>query len=154
MYRRNNGDWKSFQQQRKMFAGNFLWQYCKSKYVDFSCSMLIETSGERAMYFDQEASCVTIVASFLEKKEHKCLKSLQSSFCILHPACVLLSVCILQFALSLHFTPGPQSAVHSPQSSFYTDCILIYQERWVHNIWLMLCNLANNILFFIQYFSL
>ena len=31
------------------------------------------------------------------------------------PACVLLSVC------SLHFTPGPQSAVRSPQSTFYTD---------------------------------
>ena len=31
--------------------------------------------------------------------------SLQSLFCILHPACVLLSDCCL------HFTPGPQSAV-------------------------------------------
>ena len=50
-----------------------------------------------------------------KNKEHKCLKSLQSLFCILHPACVLLSVC------SLHFTPGPQSAVCSPQSAFYTD---------------------------------
>ena len=37
------------------------------------------------------------------------------------PACVLLSVCSLHFTLSLHFTPGPQSAVRSPQSSFYTD---------------------------------
>ena len=36
------------------------------------------------------------------------VKRLQSSFCILHPACVLLSVC------SLHFT----SALHS---AFYTD---------------------------------
>ena len=36
------------------------------------------------------------------------VKCLQSSFCILHPACVLLIVC------SLHFIPGPQSA-------FYTD---------------------------------
>ena len=27
----------------------------------------------------------------------------------------------LQFTLSLHFTPGPQSAVRSPQSAFYTD---------------------------------
>ena len=25
------------------------------------------------------------------------------------------------FTLSLHFTPGPQSAVCSPQSVFYTD---------------------------------
>ena len=33
---------------------------------------------------------------------------MQSSFCILHAACVLLIVC------SLHFIPGPQSA-------FYTD---------------------------------
>ena len=45
--------------------------------------------------------------SYLEEKEHKCLKSLQSSFCILHPACILLSIC------SLHFTPGWQSAVRS-----------------------------------------
>ena len=33
------------------------------------------------------------------------------------PACVLLSVCSLHFTLSLHFTPGPQSAVRSPQSA-------------------------------------
>ena len=31
------------------------------------------------------------------------------------------AVLILHFALSLPFTPGPQSAVHSPQSLFYTD---------------------------------
>ena len=44
-------------------------------------------------------------------------KSLQSTVFILHftPVCILLSVC------SLHFTPGPQSAVCSPQSAFYTD---------------------------------
>ena len=29
--------------------------------------------------------------------------------------------CSLHFTLSLHFTPGPQSAVCSPQSAFYTD---------------------------------
>ena len=36
-----------------------------------------------------------------------------STVFILHfnPACVLLSVCGLHFTLSLHFTPGPQSAV-------------------------------------------
>ena len=33
------------------------------------------------------------------------------------PACVLLSVCSLHFTLSLHFTPGPQSAVRSLQSA-------------------------------------
>ena len=37
------------------------------------------------------------------------------------PACVLLSVCSLHFTLSLHFSPGPQSAVRSPHSSFYSD---------------------------------
>ena len=37
------------------------------------------------------------------------------------PACVLLLVCSLHFTHSLHFTPGPQSAVRSPQPSFYTD---------------------------------
>ena len=31
----------------------------------------------------------------------------------MHPACVLLSVCSLNFTLSRHFTPGPQSAVRS-----------------------------------------
>ena len=37
------------------------------------------------------------------------------------PVCVLLLVCSLHFTLSLHFIPGPQSAVCSPQSAFYTD---------------------------------
>ena len=37
------------------------------------------------------------------------------------PACVLLWVCSLHCTLSLHFTPGLQSAVCSPQSAFYTD---------------------------------
>ena len=37
------------------------------------------------------------------------------------PACVLLLVCSLHFTLSLHFTPGPQSAVRSPQSAV---CVL------------------------------
>ena len=93
--------------------------YCKSRYADFLVSlkavrMFIETSCECAMYFDYLARCVTDF-TYLEKKEHKCLKSLQSSFCILHPTCVLLSVCSLHFTLtlSLHFTPGLQSAVRS-----------------------------------------
>ena len=42
-------------------------------------------------------------------------------FCILHPAYILFSVCSLHFTLCLHFTPGPQSAVCSPQSAFYTE---------------------------------
>ena len=38
------------------------------------------------------------------------------------------------FSLSLHFTPGPQSAVCSPQSAFYTDrflnsCLSYYTEE-------------------------
>ena len=37
------------------------------------------------------------------------------------PACLLLSVCSLHFTHRLHFTPGPQSAVRSPQSAFDTD---------------------------------
>ena len=47
----------------------------------------------------------------------------KSTVFILHftPACILISVCSLHFTLSLHFTPGPQSAVCSPQSAFYTD---------------------------------
>ena len=59
-------------------------------------------------------------------------KKVQSLFCILHPACVLLLVCSLHFALSLQFTPGLQSAVCSPQSAFYADryCkyFLMYQS--------------------------
>ena len=35
-------------------------------------------------------------------------------------ACVLLSVCSLHFALSLRFTPGPQSAVHTVRSLYFT----------------------------------
>ena len=59
-------------------------------------------------------------------------KSLLSLFCILHPACVLLSVCGLHCTLSLHFTPGPQSAVCSPQSSFYTDRFLNFLKGKAH----------------------
>ena len=44
------------------------------------------------------------------------------------PACILLSVCSLHFTRSLHFTPGPQSAVRSPQSSSYTDRIRYRSE--------------------------
>ena len=43
----------------------------------------------------------------------KCLKKASLLFCILHPACILLSVC------SLHFSPGLQSAVCSPQSTVF-----------------------------------
>ena len=51
------------------------------------------------------------------------------------PACVLLTVCSLHFTLSLHFTPGPQSAVRSPQSVSYPDRIFFgfatFQIRYV-----------------------
>ena len=46
--------------------------------------------------------------------------SRQSSFCILPRDCLLLSVC------SLHFTPGPQLAVCTPESAFYTDRISLH----------------------------
>ena len=54
------------------------------------------------------------------------------------PVCVLLSVCSLDFTLSLHFTFGPQSAVRSPQSSFYTDrisncCFETQSTVWMFN---------------------
>ena len=39
------------------------------------------------------------------------------------PAYILLLVCSLDFVHSLHFTPGPQFAVRSPQSSFYIDWV-------------------------------
>ena len=44
------------------------------------------------------------------------------------PACVLLSVYSLHFTHSLHFTPGLQSAVLSPQSAFYTDCFQTFTQ--------------------------
>ena len=47
------------------------------------------------------------------------------------PACVLLLVCSLHFTISLHFTPGPQSAVCSPQSAFYTDRKCYYFKNCV-----------------------
>ena len=81
--------------------------------------------------------CFWVVDEVPEKNEWICERRyVSSSKCLLHvfclilfaiprlqfmlglhftPACVLLSVC------SLHFTPGPQSAVRSPQSAFYTD---------------------------------
>ena len=50
-------------------------------------------------------------------------------------ACVLLLVCSLHFTLSLHFTPGPQSAVCSLQSAvcvlhwpFVQECFLCFQS--------------------------
>ena len=72
------------------------------------------------MYFDQEASCVTYSSYLFGEEGAQMFKKS--------------TVLALHFALSLRFTPGPQSAVHSPQSLFYTDWILIYQERSAHNI--------------------
>ena len=56
------------------------------------------------------------------------------------PVCILLSVCSLHFTLSLHFNPGPQSAVCSPQSAFYTDRFFkVYEYGYsttiVHKSW-------------------
>ena len=69
----------------------------------------------------------------------------KSTVFILHftPACVLLSVCSLHFTLSLHFTPGPQSAVCSPQSVFYTDRIFKPILSWKKSLVdLNLCTLS------------
>ena len=55
------------------------------------------------------------------------------------------------FSLSLHFTPGPQSAVCSPQSAFYTDrflnsCLSYYTEEVGEaNCWI--CGSSNKILY-------
>ena len=40
------------------------------------------------------------------------------------------AVCSLHFTLSLHFTPGLQSAVCSLQSAFYTDRLLSSTVLW------------------------
>ena len=61
------------------------------------------------------------------------------------PACVLLSVCSLHFTLSLHFTPGPQSAVHSPQSVFYTDRFQLWKKwKYIRGLRLPVLSLAIN----------
>ena len=59
--------------------------------------------------------------------------SLQSSFCIFPLVCGLNSAFnpCLHFTLSLQSAFYPWSAVHSPQSSFYTDRICICCERFV-----------------------
>ena len=43
------------------------------------------------------------------------------------------SVCVLLLVCSLHFTPGPQSAVRSPQSVFYTDRFLNLDFSYVNS---------------------
>ena len=54
------------------------------------------------------------------------------------PACVLLSVCSLHFTLSLHFTPGPQSAFYTDRKINFQFCLCQHTKnsadcafRWV-----------------------
>ena len=102
---------------------------CSSKPLAM-CDVLRLVSRVPASYF-----------TYLDRNEHKCFLSLQSSFCILHLVCGLLLVCSLHFTHSLHFTPGPQSAVWSTQSAFYTGrfaniCMkAVYdnEEQWHRN---------------------
>ena len=72
---------------------------CESRYM--SSSKCLFTCILRVFYLPLNSSATTVYAR--------------------SAACVLLSVCSLHFTLSLNFTTGPQSAVRSPQSSFYTD---------------------------------
>ena len=58
--------------------------------------------------------------------------SLQSLFCILHPACVLLSHCSLHFTLRLHFTAGLQSAVRSLLPGLY-NCLSVIIHGLYHD---------------------
>ena len=44
------------------------------------------------------------------------------------PVCILLSVCSLHFTLSLHFTPGPQSAVRSLRFTLTVLSIQLMQD--------------------------
>ena len=109
-------------------AGNLddlLLKYCKSRYADLSCSDVHWNFWRMCKCTMTRKRSVTdtgwLFHRFGEEEAQMFKKGLQSLFCILHPACVLLSVCSLHFTLSLHFTRGPQSAVCSPQSTFYTD---------------------------------
>ena len=58
--------------------------------------------------------------------------SLQSLFCILHPACILLSHCSLHFTLRLHFTAGLQSAVPSLLPGLY-NCLSVIIHGLYHD---------------------
>ena len=80
-------------------------------------------------YQGQVSNCLHVFAGFFSPQTLLRLQFMLG----LHftPACVLLSVCSLHCTLSLHFTPGLQSAVCSPQSAFYTDRFFLLVETWV-----------------------
>ena len=113
--------------KKRCSAGNLddlLWKYCKSRYTDLSCSDVHWNFWRmcNALRLGSEVyDWYRLLHRFGEEGAQVFKKSLQFLFCILHPACVLLSVCTLHFTLSLQFTPGPQYAVCSPQSASYTD---------------------------------
>ena len=52
----------------------------------------------------------------------------KSAVLILHFAPSLHFTLSLHFALSLRFTPGPQSAVHSPQSTVRSLCFTLTES--------------------------
>ena len=64
----------------------------------------------------------------------------KSTVFILHftPACILISVCSLHFTLSLHFTPGPQSAVRSLRYTLTTKRIKLTEFKFHTNLALSL----------------
>ena len=113
-------------------AGNLddlLWKYCKSRYADLSCSDVHLNFWRMCNALRLGSEVLNwyrlAISPIWRRRRTNVLK--KSTVFILHftPVCVLLSVCSLHFTLSLHFTPGPQSAVCSPQSAFYTDRFFI-----------------------------
>ena len=93
-------------------AGNLdelLWKYYKSRYADLSCS---------DVHWDFWQMCNSLrlgsevcdwyqpaISPIWRRRSTNVKKSLQSLFCILHPACVLLSVCSLQSAVCILHWP-------------------------------------------------
>ena len=101
--------------KEKMFCRKFGWPSMKVLQIkvrrlkQFGCSLKLLANVQCTL--TRKRSVLLIPASYftnLEKKEHKCFK--KSTVFILHFAPSL------RFTVSLHFTPGPQSA-------FYTDRI-------------------------------
>ena len=100
-------------------AGNLddlLWKYCKSRYADLSCSDVhwnfwrmcnaLRLGSEVCNWYRLAGAHHGLlrlaISPIWRRRSTNVQKSLQSLFCILHPACVLLLVCSLLFTLSLH----------------------------------------------------
>ena len=116
-----------------LFELNFLLCTCDVNFlvINPNCYVSLSDSTKSCCYFCSLLfdSCLTWILVIFKPKTalwNGALLELNFQFilvCILpQPAFYSQSaVCSLHFTHNLHFIPGPQSAVRSPQSSFYTD---------------------------------